>query len=115
MSALPTVMFNDKTLTIKANKTFTFSHYRTIYAITKSNNNEFERIEVDFQNTLYIDSAGLGMLLILRDFCRKNRLELDIINSTKGNTASMLEVIGLTSGFLMGHSANTPLNCALSA
>jgi anti-anti-sigma factor len=45
-------------------------------------NNEIKAVNLDFTNVTFIDSAGMGMLLLLRDECQKNKIALSIHSIT---------------------------------
>ncbi|OKY26763.1 MULTISPECIES: STAS domain-containing protein [Thalassotalea] len=95
MNAAPKVSYQNLIVLLEVNKTFTFAHHQTVCALKRICRQQTTHIDIDFKNTLYIDSAGLGMLLILKNFCRKNQILLRIFNATRGNTADMLTMIDL--------------------
>lgn len=63
---------------------FTFvenHHFNHILELTRDENIQF--IEIDFTDVDFIDSAGLGMLLLLRDACQTRHMPISI-HSARG-------------------------------
>lgn len=95
MNAAPKVSYQNSTILIEIDQTFTFAHHHIIFALKRINVTQIIRIDIDFKNTLYIDSAGIGMLLMLKAFCQKNQLLFHLFNATRGNLPEMLSMIDL--------------------
>jgi HptB-dependent secretion and biofilm anti anti-sigma factor len=74
---------NDRILTIKVLGPFNFGihkYFRDSYT-TCVNDNKTDEIIIDFKGTTMIDSAGLGMLLLLKEeLSKKNKSIINIIN-----------------------------------
>lgn len=74
-------------LTIKTPEKFTFNSHPWFHAQTKKLDVNTE-ITLDFNDTTYIDSSALGMILLLRDKFNK---PVKLINC-KGTVMSVLEI-----------------------
>lgn len=70
MGAIP--VFDDNQLIIQTGEMFNFQCQQEFRQSYEENlNREIKSIAVDFQGTRYIDSSGLGMLLVFRDYVEK--------------------------------------------
>jgi anti-anti-sigma factor len=58
---------------------FTFTDNQRFKQIIESlNEPQLKTVVIDFSGVEFIDSAGLGMLLLLRDTCQEKKLSLEI-------------------------------------
>jgi anti-anti-sigma factor len=57
-----------------------------------------KRVSVDLSGVEFIDSAGLGMLLVAHDACKKSGLEF-IAKSPKGQVLRTLQIASMGSVF----------------
>jgi stage II sporulation protein AA (anti-sigma F factor antagonist) len=58
---------------------------------------------VDLENLDFIDSGGLGMLLLLRDVCMKQKMALSL-NNAKGDVMRILDIAKFDQLFKVGGS-----------
>lgn len=56
-----------------------------------ANNEKIKSITVDFFNITFIDSSGMGMLLLLRDECKKNAIALSL-SSPQGQVEKIFRI-----------------------
>ena len=71
---------------------FTFRDHDTFFeivALIKSNDSSIKRIVFNMENCDFIDSAGLGMLVIAHDEATARHIEL-VIKNAKGKTKEVL-------------------------
>lgn len=103
------LLTQDDAITIQLDKEFTFHHqgdFRQAYE--KNINGLTKSIFVDFGKTDFIDSAALGMLLILREYIEKHgqAISIKLINCKKevleileiSNFAKLFSIQNSTSG-----------------
>jgi anti-anti-sigma factor len=68
---------NGSRIAISQQFTFADNHkFKQIMDLTKQENLQF--LELDFAKVDFIDSAGLGMLLLLRDECQNRHIPISI-------------------------------------
>jgi len=59
---------------------FTFSDHMSFKKIFEIfNSDEVKNLEIDVKNVTFVDSAALGILLLLRDNCNRNDVALTIL------------------------------------
>lgn len=68
-----------RTVTIAVHGRFDFNIYRSFRDAYHKRGSS--RYIIDLSNTEYIDSAALGMLLVLRDHCGGDQARIAILNS----------------------------------
>lgn len=72
---------SDKNTVIKLSGQFVFSDtlkFKKILDIATTEQSSVNPLVLDFADVTFIDSAGLGMLLLLRDECQENNVGLSI-------------------------------------
>jgi len=80
MSVTIDVSNDNKTATIKINGRFDFSlhsEFRKAYKDVKLDNGEYS---IDLENTEYLDSSALGMLLLLKEHTESQSATIRLIN-----------------------------------
>lgn len=73
----------DRTMTISMQGQFTFSDngtFRTI--LDELKDRALQNVSVDFSHVDFIDSAGLGMLLLLRDECEQHGISITLASAS---------------------------------
>lgn len=78
------ISHQNTSITVSLSGQFTFADnqkFRNILEVVA--NGQTQAIELNFSEVNFIDSAGLGMLLLLRDECAKHNISLTI-RGTKG-------------------------------
>ena len=71
---------------------FTFAdthNFKTIIDLVT--NNQVKAFSLDFANLTFIDSAGMGILLLLRDECLVHKIPLSI-HSTQGQVKKIFHI-----------------------
>ena len=87
-------------LYIKVNGRFGFSVYTEFReAIKLAAKKEVMQIEVNLENTTYVDSAALGMLLILQDK-KSGKIPMKIVNA-KNDVKTILEIVNFNNLFTL--------------
>ena len=81
----------DKEVTIKLNSCFDVSGYELFKSICTENMTENNHFVVDFENTEFMDSSALGMLLLLREHTRGDKSRVTFIN-VKKSARKILEI-----------------------
>lgn len=77
-------------VTLKGQMTFTDSaHIKEL--IEKIQKGDMTKITLDFSQLEFIDSAGLGMLLLMRDFCQNRNIPI-IIRSPRGQVERIFRI-----------------------
>lgn len=71
---------NDMHVAIIGKLTF-IDHTKFSRIIDEVKTKPIESIHLDFSHTDFIDSAGLGMLLLLRDICMEKRIQAAIASA----------------------------------
>ncbi len=69
-----------KTFTIKVMGDFNFGEHQSFRKTVEHITPEMDSIVIDLQNTAYMDSSALGMLLVMLDKTNKNQQTVKIIN-----------------------------------
>ncbi|MBN9542838.1 MAG: STAS domain-containing protein [Alphaproteobacteria bacterium] len=85
-------IIKDSSCTIEVSGKFTFNdhmEFKTILSLLKSEN--IKTLELNLSNLEFVDSAALGILLILKDEAEKHSIEL-ILRSPKGQVQKMFEI-----------------------
>jgi len=79
--------------TLKPSERFDFNSYRQFRDIYEPalDNPKIKKIIVDLSNVQYIDSAALGVMLLLRDKAKALGKQVDIANP-KGAVKEVLEI-----------------------
>ena len=90
-------VINDNELVIHIEEEFSFNCQAAFrQAYEKTIQSDTNRITIDFMRTRYIDSASLGMMLILREYveqnCRVKENNIELINCTR----DVLEILRVT-------------------
>ena len=79
--AITTTCSNDgRTLTIRIDGRFDFSSHQAFRDAYESNGESVTDYVVDMQETTYLDSSALGMLLLLRDYAGGDGARITIVN-----------------------------------
>jgi anti-anti-sigma factor len=73
-----------KTLTIKLSGRFDVSLHKSFSDSYKDKIGSISRVIVDMGNVEYIDSSGLGMMLVLRERIGGDDAKIDIVNVSPG-------------------------------
>ena len=71
-------------LRISINGRFEFNAHPMFRAAHEFGAKSFERYELDLRKTVYLDSAALGMLLLLRDHAGGDAARIRIVNCSPG-------------------------------
>jgi anti-anti-sigma factor len=82
---------NDNEVTLTVNGDFTFPIHRQFLDAYKAHENS-KHFLVNLNNTAYIDSAGLGMLLRLKEFAEKQQAKVTLLCASP----STYELLSLT-------------------
>lgn len=94
------------TITVKISGQFTFTDNQKFKHILElSSTAELRSMVLDFSEVTFIDSAGLGMLLLLRDKCQDKHISIAIL-SPHGQVEKVL----MTSKFDQLFSIQTTLS-----
>jgi len=78
-------------ITIQLNGSFDVSQYEEFKSICEGYKSPEYKFEIDFRNTLYVDSSALGMLLLLREQTKGDKTKVQLIN-VSGTVLRILEV-----------------------
>lgn len=71
---------HDKSLSVRLAGQFTFSDNAQFRDIIKElDAPSLASVQLDFSGVEFIDSAGLGMLLLLRDECQSRNIKLSLV------------------------------------
>lgn len=98
------VAASDHTISIKLNGKFTFADAQKFKDILDLlDRQELKNIELDFSNITFIDSACMGMLLLLRDECQYRDIYLNI-HSPKGQVKKIFALSKFDQIFLIPKS-----------
>lgn len=73
-----------KSLTIKVSGRFDISLHRTFSDSYKDNIGSVSNVIMDMADVEYIDSSGLGMMLVLRERIGGDAATIDIVNVSPG-------------------------------
>jgi len=77
-------------ITLKGQFTFAENHqFKRILELTQQPGVQF--LEIDFADVDFIDSAGLGMLLLLRDECQNRHIPISI-HSAQGQVEKIFMI-----------------------
>lgn len=73
---------------------FNYTERQNMSELIKSiNKNELvKKVTLDFIDTSYIDSSGLGLLLLLRTSLSKTNVAINLINPNKGTVKEVLKI-----------------------
>lgn len=74
-------MPSERNVVIKLSGQFVFSDtpkFKNVLDMVTTENDKAKQLVLDFSDISFIDSSGLGMLLLLRDECQKNKVGLSI-------------------------------------
>lgn len=80
MAITSTLSSDGSLLTLYIQGRFDFSSHQDFRASYEHLNQQPERYRVDMQETTYLDSSALGMLLLLRDHAGGDRANIEIRN-----------------------------------
>ena len=76
------IQTNNDHVTVKISGQFTFADNQKFKHVIELLSQEgLHGINLDFSQVSFIDSAGLGMLLLLRDQCQNNHISISIQNA----------------------------------
>ena len=85
-----TVVTNPNDVEVKMSGQFTFHHNEKFKElVTLVDMDGLESIIINLHGVEFIDSAGLGMLLLLRDYCEKHHMNITL-NSPRGQVERIL-------------------------
>ena len=73
-----------KTLTIKVSGRFDITLHKTFSDSYKDKIGSISNVILDMANVEYIDSSGLGMMLVLRERIGGDAARIDIVNVSPG-------------------------------
>ena len=79
--AAPTAEIHDRTLVITMGETLEYDMFPAFRQLYENTGEEITTYVVDFQKTRRIDSAALGVLLLLRQFAGDARERVRLINA----------------------------------
>lgn len=80
MAITSTLSSDQSLLTIYIEGRFDFSSHQDFRAAYENLDKQPERYRVDMQETSYLDSSALGMLLLLRDYAGGDKADIEIRN-----------------------------------
>ncbi len=88
-----TQSINGQTATMALRGQFTFADHQNFRDLLKvfESNSEINTLVLDFAGVDFIDSAGLGMMLIAREEAGQRNVKLSLINS-QGQVEKMFRV-----------------------
>lgn len=87
-----TISTNANIASIQLSGQFTFSDTQNFKQILELvGGNHTKSISLNFENVTFIDSAGMGMLLLLRDECQANKINISI-HSTHGQVEKIFYI-----------------------
>jgi len=78
-------------ITIQLNGSFDVSQYERFKSICEGYKTPEYKFEIDFKNTVYMDSSALGMLLLLREQTKGDKEKVQLIN-VSGTVLRILEM-----------------------
>lgn len=87
-----TIQSNNSGIRVKLSGQFTFTDNQKFKHVLELLNQEGLRfLELDFSGVTFIDSAGLGMLLLLRDNCQNKHISVSL-HSAQGQVAKVFMI-----------------------
>ncbi|MBF0232006.1 MAG: STAS domain-containing protein [Desulfamplus sp.] len=90
MNVRAIVSDDGKTLTLEVRGKLDITLYKSFSDSYKDKIESVSKVVIDFNEVEYIDSSGLGMLLVLRERCGGDEGMIDIIN-TNPNVRKILQ------------------------
>ena len=97
-----TITHNSSTCCIAMSGQFTFTDNATFkHILGLLDEGEMKNLIVDFTQVDFIDSAGLGMLLLLRDECQARNVSISI-SSARGQVEKIFLISKFDQLFSMG-------------
>lgn len=82
MAITSTVSNDGSELTIAIEGRFDFSSHQDFRGTYEHLDTKPSRYIIDMQNTAYLDSSALGMLLLLRDYAGGDKANIRILNAS---------------------------------
>ena len=90
---------DNSTFYISINDDMTFDGYKAFKPVLdRLKEAPFSKCEIEMKNVGFIDSAGLGMLLLLHEIATANKIDV-VIRAPAGQVARMLELAKLDTMF----------------
>lgn len=71
---------NSNLLTINLPKQFVFNSYKAFREAYETTAPDTKTVKLNFQHTEYLDSAALGMLMLLHDHCNNAKRTMELSN-----------------------------------
>ncbi len=103
MSLEVIMLKHDDILRIHLNGSCTFSHYNDFQKIIREvEEKRFHEVYMHLSELTYIDSSGLGMLLLMREKCQSRECGLSIVQP-RGQVKKMFEIAQLGDIFRVEH------------
>ncbi|MBF0467390.1 MAG: STAS domain-containing protein [Desulfamplus sp.] len=81
MKVQPIVSDDGKTLTLEVWGKLDITLYKSFNDSYKDKVASVSKVIIDFSEVEYVDSSGLGMLLVLRERCGGDEADIDIVNA----------------------------------
>ena len=86
--------------TIVLDENFTFDQHKSFRGILKEALHDNGRVDIDFRNVRYIDSAGLGMLMLARHEAKNMNCDLRLMN-IQPDTMEILRLVQFDRQFIV--------------
>ena len=80
MAITSTLGDTGQTLVVKISGRFDLSSYNAFHQTYKTGLSGVQRVQIDLAETCYLDSAALGMLLMLREATAGQEAGIEIVN-----------------------------------